>query len=302
MLRCGVQNNGRAGLPVLLVSQFRSWYTKDLALFFLPATCLPSVGAEHARHSLGYGEVVQRRRKEKEGRRWCTNFGIATLVLRTGLLCSGRVPPFAAETPAACFRITVRPVHSKPGRKMALRISFKPGMKQSQQAASYFHDTVGSLVEAMLDGLQERIYRISADDGRCLQLRTWCSKELQEEELHALFEWLLILRADIHGLELGPQAPDDLSQVVGNWLDVRLDGADLFVELAIEHPETGVAELPEFSLGMLSGRSVLVSTNTLLFTWLEDGIFGLSLAGYGSYLLEVEHDARSASGAWRKAS
>lgn len=185
---------------------------------------------------------------------------------------------------------------------MALSISFKPGMKQSQQAARYFHDTVGSLVEAMLDGLEERMYRISADDGRSLQLRTWCSKELKEDELHALFEWLLTLRADIHGLELGPQAPDDLAQVVGSWLDVHLGGADLFVELAIEHPETGVAELPEFSLGMLRGRSVLVSTNTLLFTWLEEGIFGLSLAGHGSYLLELENDERSAADVWRKAS
>jgi hypothetical protein len=185
---------------------------------------------------------------------------------------------------------------------MALRISFKPGLKQSQQAARYFHDTVGSLVEAMLDGLEERVYRIGADDGRCLQLRIWCSKELKQDELHNLFEWLLTLRGDIHGLELGPQKPDDLAHVVGNWLDVRLDGADLFVELAIEHPDTGVAVLPEFSLGMLRGRSVLVSTNTLLFTWLEDGIFGLSLAGHGSYLFEVEQEERSASGTWRKAS
>lgn len=184
---------------------------------------------------------------------------------------------------------------------MALRISFKPGLKQSQQAARYFHDTVGTLVEAMLDGLEERIYRISAEDGRCLQLRTWCSKELQEDELHSLFEWLLSLRADIHGLELGDQAPADLAQVVGSWLDVRLDGADLFVELAIEHPDTRVAELPEFSLGMLRGRSILVSTNTLLFTWLEEGMFGLSLAGHGSYLLELEQ-VRSNAPAWRKAS
>jgi hypothetical protein len=185
---------------------------------------------------------------------------------------------------------------------MALRISFKPGLKQSQQAARYFHDTVSTLVEAMLDGLEERIYRINANDGRSLQLRTWCSKDLEQDELHGLFGWLLALRADIHGLELGDQAPADLAQVVGNWLDVRLHGADLFVELAIEHPETGVADLPEFSLGMLRGRSILVSTNTLLFTWLEEGMFGLSLAGHGSYLLELEQDERSTARAWRKAS
>ena len=56
---------------------------------------------------------------------------------------------------------------------MALRISFKPGKKQSQQAARYFHSAVGGLVEAMIDGLEERSYLISAPRGPSLRLRIW---------------------------------------------------------------------------------------------------------------------------------
>ncbi len=183
-----------------------------------------------------------------------------------------------------------------------MRISFKPGMEQSQQAARYFHDQVGSLVEAMLDGLDEHLYRINGHDGRSLQLRTWSTAELQEDELHALFDRLLAMRADIHGLELAAHTPDHLAHVVDDWLAVHLGGADLFVEVAIEDPATGTAQQPEFSLGMMRGRSVMVSTNTLLFTWLEEGIFGLSLAGHGSYLLELESEESSAAHTWRKAS
>jgi hypothetical protein len=181
---------------------------------------------------------------------------------------------------------------------MALRISFKPGMKQSQQAARYFHDTVGNLVETMIDGLQERSYLIPAERGPSLGLRTWCADPLAEDELHELFEWMLAIRADIQSLRDEPGGPDQLSELVKNWLASRMGGADLFVELSIIHPDTGTVELPEFSLGLMRGRSVMISTDTLLFTWLEQDIFGLTMAGHGSYLLELEEEDQ----AMRKAS
>jgi hypothetical protein len=40
-------------------------------------------------------------------------------------------------------------------------------------------------------------------------------------------------------------------------------------------------------MGLYRGRAVLISTDTALFTWLQENVFGLSLAGRGSYLLEL---------------
>lgn len=181
---------------------------------------------------------------------------------------------------------------------MALRISFKPGMRQSQQAARYFHATVGTLVGGLVEQLHERSYLIAAEKGPSLQLRAWTGEALDDESLHELLDWLLNLRADIHALHEAPGTPDQMAQVVSNWLAARLNGADLFVELTIVEPDGRVQEQAEFSLCMMRGRTVMLSTNMLLFTWLDQDIFGLSLAGHGSYLLELQEEAHG----YRKAS
>lgn len=183
---------------------------------------------------------------------------------------------------------------------MALRISFKPGVKQSQQAARYFHATVDTLVEEMIDALEEHAFFIRADEGPSLWLRTWCAEPMADEELHALFDWLLELRTDLRVLQDHNKRQEHLEHMVSNWLSVRMGGADLFVELAMADPETGAAEKPQLALGMLRGRSVMISTDDVLFTWLEQDVFGLSLAGQGSYLLELAE--RGNGGALRKAS
>ncbi|MBL7964570.1 MAG: hypothetical protein JNM31_12100 [Flavobacteriales bacterium] len=170
---------------------------------------------------------------------------------------------------------------------MALHISFKPGKRQSLQAARYYHETVGGLVEALIDGLEQKTYTIRAVEGPSIQLRTWCDHALEERELHELFDWLIALRTDIEGLQEGRMNKDHIAGLVGNWLAVRLGGGDLFVELAIVHPEEEENERTELALGIVRGRSVIVSTDALLFTWLAPDVFGLSLAGRGSYLLEL---------------
>jgi len=188
------------------------------------------------------------------------------------------------------------------GLNMALRISFKPGKEQSQCAARYFHDTVGGLVDAMIDGLQERSYRIRSEQGPSLRLRVWSSTELGQEGLHELFEWLLALRADIFALQEEPSSPDHVAPLVANWLSPHLGGAQLFVELSIVRTPDLDEERLEFALGMVRGRCVMISTDTLLFTWLEEGVFGLTLAGHGSYLMEMVDGGEGATRRMRRAS
>lgn len=169
-----------------------------------------------------------------------------------------------------------------------MRISYKPGVQQSQLAASYFQGSIEGLLESMIDGLGVHDHKIQTGEGPCLNLRVWSAQPLQEDELNELFEWLLTLRADIHGLHEAPDDVDGLAEKVVDWLQVRLGGANLFVELSVVQIDGEENDSLEFVLGMVRGRSVVVSMDTLLFTWLEQDIFGLALAGHGSYLVEVE--------------
>ncbi len=184
---------------------------------------------------------------------------------------------------------------------MSVRITFKPGIKQAQEAARYFHEAMNGLVEAMIDGLEEHSYLIRSSEGPSLRLRTWNTGELAQEQLHELFEWLIALRNDARDLLEEPPDATLLKNKVATWLGVHLGGVDMLAELSIA-PEGNEAEsLPQFTLGLQRGRSVMISTDTLLFTWLEKDIFGLTLAGHGSYLCELEAGGSSAS-AMRKAS
>ncbi len=185
---------------------------------------------------------------------------------------------------------------------MALRISFKPGMAQSQCAARYFQGSVEGLVDAVIDGLQEHDYLIGAGRGASLRLRVWSATALDEEGLHELFEWMLAMRADVQSLQEAPRDGEQLAPLVTNWLSPHLDAAQLFVELSIVHPEVGEEARPEFALGLMRGRCVMISTDNLLFTFLEEGIFGLSVAGHGSYLLEVMDGGDTSTRQWRRAS
>lgn len=181
---------------------------------------------------------------------------------------------------------------------MALHISYQPGEQQSHQAARYFQDTVGSLVESLVDGLEERTYHIMGGKEGSLHLRVWSPEPPSEKHLHALMDRILAVRADLQQLQKRPRDAEGLAPLAANWLSPHLAGADLFVELSITKAD-GAEPTPEFSMGLYRGRSVLLSTDTVLFTWLQENVFGLSVAGQGSYLLELvdgeKHALRKAS-------
>jgi hypothetical protein len=179
---------------------------------------------------------------------------------------------------------------------MALRISFKRGQKQSRQAAQYFSGIVHGLVQEIVDGLQEHTYQIPAPQGPSLQLQIWSAHDLQHAELHQVMELLMLLRGEVEALERDPDTAMDLNDLVRGWLMQRMEG-NLYVEVAVLDPVSGYPQLPEFSLAIVHGRCAMMSTDRFLFTWLDEDIFGLTLAGHGSYLLEVvpEQDVRTST-------
>lgn len=176
---------------------------------------------------------------------------------------------------------------------MAFRISFKRGSRQSLQAARYFHGVIDGLIHEIVDGMDVQDHYITSMKGPSLHLRIWSLVPLQREGLHELMDLLMTLRGQIHDLLAGPAGRQRVAKFASEWLADRMGGADLYVEVTIVNNDSRMDERSEFTLAMVHGRCAVMSTDQCLFTWLDQDIFGLALAGHGSYLLELVPEVRS---------
>ena len=169
---------------------------------------------------------------------------------------------------------------------MAIHIHFQPGEDQSVQAAQYFREVASTTVSPAMEGMVEQDHLIPGPEGVFLHLRIWSQENLDEQALHELFDHLLAVRSGLQQVQEHPGEPDPLAEAAGHWLSPSLGERDLFVELTIAGPDGKDQDTAEFSMGLIQGRAVLISTDTALFARLQDGLFGLALAGEGSYLVE----------------
>ncbi len=176
---------------------------------------------------------------------------------------------------------------------MELRANFEPGAMQSLQAASYFDEVVASAVEPCVSTWPGRSYTMDLIPGEALQWSIWSAEEWSETELSELFVWVLILREDMERLQSDLLPEHTVAGMVGNWLALRHAGRSFYMEGSVV--EDGVLRMdgPEMSLGVWKGRTEMLSTNGVLYTHLYDELFGLALAGRGSYLLEDRKDRLS---------
>jgi len=169
---------------------------------------------------------------------------------------------------------------------MALNVSFKPGMKQSLLAARYFNTTAEEAMDGLIASATPRQYLISVQDGTSLRVRIWSEIGLEEEQMGELLDWLRGVQGDIRTIQSGSTNAHDHASVVEKWVAERHGIADLFLE-QLDPTTSSKADMePDLSLGVLGGRTVMISTNTLMFSRLQEGVFGLSIAQRGSYLIE----------------
>jgi hypothetical protein len=175
---------------------------------------------------------------------------------------------------------------------MSLRLSFKPGALQSLQAADYFTGAVTNLLEGWVDRLEPQLYLFDAEDGGTVHLRVWSDVGHDEAQVHHLITWLLLVEEDLGVLSEKRLSEDELRRVLANWLTLRHDGGSFLVERSVLPAGGAEGERLELSCGVLSGRTVLVSTESMMFAQLNTGLYGLTVAGRGSYLVE-ERDDRS---------
>lgn len=174
---------------------------------------------------------------------------------------------------------------------MGLRLSFKPGALQSLQAADYFNGAAGTLLEGWVERLEQHTYALGIEDGGTMQLRVWSEAEHDEQQLHHLIVWLMIVHEDLRKLGEGRPQEDQVRRMLANWLALRHGGGSFLVEQSVLPAGGASGERVELSCGVLGGRTVLVSTDSLMFTRLHEGVYGLTVAGRGSYIVEDEDDA-----------
>jgi hypothetical protein len=170
---------------------------------------------------------------------------------------------------------------------MALNITFRSGKAQSEQAALYYQEAAAQVLESLMPELEEFSYHMDRPLGSTIHLRVWCKAELREDELHALFDRIISVNEAVQVLEDGTLGPNMVHDTLMEWLHAMPPEQNMFCELTVVDPHGMPEERPRLSLGILQGRTILVSSDRLLYTWLDQDLFGLAISGHGSYLAEV---------------
>lgn len=106
--------------------------------------------------------------------------------------------------------------------------------------------------------------------------------------MEEILDRLRSLHQNIKDLVFGPRNRQRIRSVVEEWLTVNHDGNTFFLEQWDANTTTDVGSEPELSLCVMGGKVAMMSTNTLMFSQLNDDVHGLSIAVQGSYLLEQD--------------
>ncbi|MCB9184915.1 MAG: hypothetical protein H6591_13480 [Flavobacteriales bacterium] len=171
---------------------------------------------------------------------------------------------------------------------MELRISFKPGMKQSFTAARYFNGTAEEALQDSIARLTPRQYLISLPNDDKLRLRIWSKEEYDEERTQHAVAWLQGLHEDVDAIVRSERRDERLGEIISLWIASENEQESFFIEELKGPPGEQPEDDPRLTLGVLGGQLVLLSTESIMFARLQPGVFGLSLARYGSYLIEQE--------------
>ncbi len=169
---------------------------------------------------------------------------------------------------------------------MALHLTFKVGKRQSFQAVRYFSQVASDMVAEFSPGMRTQRFVIQGE--REMPLRIWSIAGLMEEHVLALLPWIRQVGKDIRRLENITTSMDQVQEIVEDWAAARQGATSLFIEqLNPAHAFTSDENL-DLTLGILGGETVLISAPRTMYVKQEFGLYGLAVAGQGSYLVE-EH-------------
>ena len=174
-------------------------------------------------------------------------------------------------------------------KAMALPFHYKAGEAQSRAAGHYFGLVAHEILGARLGDLEAKHVIISQDDAPNMPWRLWMSSEPTSESMGELAPWIRQVRDDLHGLGLRQSRPVLATTMVQRWMEAPRAEHTFFAEML--HPAAAFAQDDDslFSLAVVSGETVLLSTPDVMYVQLASDQFGLAIAHKGSFLIERGH-------------
>ncbi|MEO8589133.1 MAG: hypothetical protein ABI432_07190 [Flavobacteriales bacterium] len=169
---------------------------------------------------------------------------------------------------------------------MELRFSFKPGSRQSLEASRYFTLLGADLLNAHLPPYEPLQFLLTEDHGSPLPLRIWTAQPHVRYRLGILIPWVRQVSEGMRALGRYESDVQEVMEFITAVMATRHAEETAFVEsLNPEHAFTP-DEDNELSIGLVGGETVMLSARNVMFTKISSGLFGLSVARMGSFLIE----------------
>ncbi|HMC97084.1 MAG TPA: hypothetical protein VKG92_05510 [Flavobacteriales bacterium] len=169
---------------------------------------------------------------------------------------------------------------------MALRFDFKPGPQQSVEATRYFMLLGAELLQAYLPPLDPKQLLLTENGHPPLALRIWSEHHLSQERMTDLLPWIRALAEGMDKLSRHPGDLEEAQYLTRMWMSSRHREETFFIEKLNRAHAFTTDEDVELSIGVVGGETVMLSARNVMFMKIGQGLFGLSLARTGSYVVE----------------
>ncbi len=170
---------------------------------------------------------------------------------------------------------------------MMIHYTFLPGVRQAQQAASYFKDVAGELIDAHVSTMDPRQYLVMDPDVGRLHMRIWTQGAYNTDAILYLVPWLRDLKRDATRFQDGAIDDESVHAFMEELLGMDNGTFTFFLDVLNPMHAFTPKEFNDLSIGVVGGSLVLFSANNLIGVELGTGLFGASLAGYGSIQCET---------------
>lgn len=169
---------------------------------------------------------------------------------------------------------------------MALTFHYKAGEVQSRAAGHYFGLVANEILGARMGDLEAKHVMISQDGAPNMPLRLWIPTEPTPECMGELIPWIRQVHEDLHGLGLQRSRPILDTTMVQRWMEGPQADGTFFAEMLDPIDAFTQNEDSLFSLAVVDGETVLLSTPEVMYVQLASDQFGLAIAHKGSFLIE----------------
>lgn len=154
------------------------------------------------------------------------------------------------------------------------------------EASRYFMMLGTDLLSSYLPPLDPKQLLFTEPGHEPLPLRIWSAQGLVYDRVQELLPWVRSLAKSLDTLSRRPGHEEDVVPLIKEWMAVRHAEDTFFIEVLNPAHAFSPDEDNEISIGVVAGETVMLSARNVMYVKLESGLYGLSVARVGSYLVE----------------